>query len=165
MDCCHCLEKLLDRFGEVRSLRKLILFNCNHLKKLPESFSQLKDLENLDLSQCTNLEELCTNFKGLSSLRLLSLDFCEMLNKLPEDFHCLTSLEILGLRYCYMLEGKWMESMVEMKTLQIANIKRSRLLEERWGDIQIQGDQSLSFALYTRQVIITSTYMFYFPTL
>ena len=60
--CCSRLEKLLERFGELRSLRKLMLVSCHSLKNLPESFSELKNLEHLDLSNCSTLEELCKDF-------------------------------------------------------------------------------------------------------
>lgn len=167
MSFCRGLEKLPGRFGELTSLRKLTLDSCHGLKKLPESFSQLKSLEHLDLSSSYHLEELCIEFKGLSSLRVLSLANCNMLKKLPEDFHCVTSLEVLDLKNCRNLEGKWMDSMVKMKTLQIVRIGGSTLLEERWGEIRGQCDQSFFSAVYTAQVIITSTFsiMFSFLTL
>lgn len=123
--------------------------NCDYLKKLPDSFGQLNNLEQLDLSECTMLEELCIGFSCLSSLQRLYLNGCKMLKKLPEDFHRLSSVEILDLRDCHMLEGKWMESMVNMKTLQIVKIRGSPMLKERWEEIQRQGDHSWSFAVFT----------------
>lgn len=148
---CTRLEELCTDFKCLSSLRVLSLKQCRVLKKLPESFGQLKCLEKLDLSFCESLEELCADFKCLSSLQDLSLVYCEVLKKLPEDFHFLTSLQTLYLTNCYMLEGKWMESMVKMKTLQVLVIRGSTLLEERWEEIQRQWDQSWSCAVHTRQ--------------
>lgn len=133
---CKSLHRLPTRFGELASLRWLALTGCSSLERLPESFGQLRSLETLAMQGCTILEELCNDFHCLTSLQFLNLNTCASLKKLPEYFHCLPSLNHLDLRFCHILEGKSMNNVLKIKTLNFVNIKGSRMLMDRWAEIE-----------------------------
>lgn len=148
---CSSLEKLLYRFGELKSLTVLNLQNCWLLKKLPEGLGELECLVVLDLSFCCSLEDFCTNFHLLPSLQILNLNYCESLKKLPEDFHLLVSLQFLSLQFCKTLEGKSMDSVTKCEKLEKLFIEGSPMLEERWEAMKKKGKESLSLVVYTKE--------------
>lgn len=148
---CSSLEKLLYRFGELKSLTVLNLQNCWLLKKLPKGLGELECLVELDLSFCCSLEDFCTNFHLLRSLQILNLTYCESLKKLPEDFHLLVSLQFLSLQFCKTLEGKSMDSVTKCKKLEKLFIEGSPMLEERWEAMKKKGKESSSLVVYTKE--------------
>eukprot|EP01018_Ginkgo_biloba_P001070 Gb_13429 [translate_table: standard] len=102
-------------FKELINLRKLNLEHCASLSRLPEGFNELKLLEELNLSGCGSLENLCSNFQRLASLQDLKL--CD----------------------CTKLKEKWIESIVEIKTLSFVDIKGSEMLIKRWQELEEAG--------------------------
>lgn len=148
---CSSLEKLPESFRQLKHLVKLNLSNCSTLQQLSHGFPCLSSLKILDLSGCKMLEELPPDFHRLTSLQNLYLSGCERLQKLPEHFHSLPSLQHLYLCYCHMLEGKSLDNLVMKEKLQIINIQESSMLVRRWEELQRQGNQSRSVAVYTGQ--------------
>lgn len=148
MSGCSSLRELPSLFVSLEKLISLNLSDCSSLEKLPQGFGQLKCLVKLNLSKCSTLKQLCYDFHCLSSLEMLDLSQCEQLGELPQNFDRLPVLKHLYLSFCYKLEGKSMDSLEKMETLQIINIKGSSLLKKRWQEIQTSGNKSCSFAVY-----------------
>lgn len=147
---CSIVERLLYRFGELKSLRVLNLQDCWLLKKLPEGLGQLNFLVELDLSFCCSLEDLCTNFHLLPSLQILNLTSCESLKKLPKKFHLLVSLQFLNLEFCKSLEGKSMDNVIKCEKLEKLFIEGSPMLEERWEAMKMESYESSSLVVHTK---------------
>ncbi|KAH9307430.1 hypothetical protein KI387_035341, partial [Taxus chinensis] len=117
------LTNLPKRLIEITSLRSLDLHNWSSLERLPEGFGQaLQSLAELHILLCISLQELC------------------------DDFHCLASLQTLRLEYCEKLQGKWMDSVVKIKTLELVNIAGSPKLNQRWAELA-KGGESWSFVV------------------
>jgi Leucine-rich repeat (LRR) protein len=151
MSGCSSLKELPNGLCSLSFITNLSLAKCNNLEKLPERFGELVNLRNLDLSDCINLEDLCNNFHCLDSLAILFLDGCHSLKRLPEYFHYLASLRQLYLSGCPVLEGKQMDNVVKIKTLQCVRIDQSEMLLKRWGEIQREGNPLWSFVVFTGQ--------------
>ncbi|XP_059065030.1 disease resistance protein RPV1 isoform X1 [Cryptomeria japonica] len=116
------LSSLSSRFGNLRSLRKLILAYCKQLSSFPDSFSQLIFLEDLNLSHCEMLSSLPTGFGNLKSLKYLSLEYCKQLRTLPDSFKELIHLKDLKLSYCAKLKLKidMLENIRKLKVFELS---------------------------------------------
>ncbi|XP_059065247.1 disease resistance protein Roq1-like isoform X2 [Cryptomeria japonica] len=114
------LSSLSSRFGNLRSLRKLILAYCKQLSSLPDSFNQLIYLEDLNLSHCEMLSSLPTGFGNLKCLKYLSLEHCKQLSTLPCSFKELIHLQDLKLSYC---------AKIKLKIDMLENIRKLKVFE------------------------------------
>ncbi|KAH9307411.1 hypothetical protein KI387_035322, partial [Taxus chinensis] len=119
------------------------------LTKLPKRLIELTNLRSLDLYGWSSLERLPEGFGQLNSLVDLNMQWCSSLRELSSDFHCLPSLQTLNLEWCEKLQGKWMKSVVKIKTLELVNILGSPMLVSRWEEMA-KGGMSWSFAVRPR---------------
>eukprot|EP01018_Ginkgo_biloba_P024194 Gb_34084 [translate_table: standard] len=128
MQNCTNLRELSEEFCNLKFIQDLSLGYCSALHKLPEKFKELINLKKLNLEHCKSLLRLHEGFNEFKLLEELNLSKCEILEELCNDFQHLASLQKLKLCGCAMLEGKWMESLVKIKTLNFVNIERSEML-------------------------------------
>eukprot|EP01018_Ginkgo_biloba_P001072 Gb_13428 [translate_table: standard] len=135
MNLCRKLTELPDGFCNLTFVKDLSFARCFALHKLPKRLIELVNLRRLNLEHCTQLSRLPEGFGELLSLEELDLSGCYSLEELSTDFHCLPSLQNLDLRKCRKLEGKWMESIVKIKTLEFVDIQGSEMLVEGWGTL------------------------------
>nr|CAD1835487.1 unnamed protein product [Ananas comosus var. bracteatus] len=75
--------------GTARSLRCIILQNCDHLAcfkvEQEEWFQKLISLEELSFLKCRNLQSLPTSLVTFSSIKMLSIGLCPEIRSLPEN--------------------------------------------------------------------------------
>ncbi|KAH9307427.1 hypothetical protein KI387_035338 [Taxus chinensis] len=117
------------------------------LTNLPKRLIEITSLRSLDLHNWSSLERLPEGFgQALQSLAELHIRLCISLQELSDDFHCLASLQTLKLEYCEELQGKWMDSVVKIKTLELVNIAGSPMLNQRWAELA-EGGESWSFVV------------------
>eukprot|EP01018_Ginkgo_biloba_P022304 Gb_22492 [translate_table: standard] len=136
MNHCKKLTQLSEGFCNLTLIEDLSLAHCYALERLPQQFQKLVNLRRLNLECCKSLSRLPIGFGNLKALAVLNLWGCERLEELCRDLHCLTSLRTLDLRDCPMLEGKWMERVTKIKTLNFVDIKGSQMLAQRWAEIE-----------------------------
>ncbi|XP_059064644.1 disease resistance protein RPV1-like [Cryptomeria japonica] len=130
------IRKLLESFGQLRSLRRLSLCNFRELICLPESFGQLRNLKELNMSDCPKLFSLCRNFGQLKSLVYLRLRGCRSLQRLSDDFislSCVTAIDASG---CPVLEGNAVDQMIRLESLMMLDIKESPMLISRCEEVK-----------------------------
>eukprot|EP01018_Ginkgo_biloba_P000681 Gb_36230 [translate_table: standard] len=139
MEDCKNLTELCEGFCNLTFIKDISLRCCFALHKLPESFKKLIHLRKVNLVYCTSLLRLPKGFHELVSLEELDLSECKSLEDLCDDFHRLASLQYLEMRDCEKLKGKWMESVVKIKTLEFVGIKKSEMLVERWQELEATG--------------------------
>eukprot|EP01018_Ginkgo_biloba_P022307 Gb_22489 [translate_table: standard] len=135
MNDCKKLTHLPEGFCKLSYIEDLSLARCYALEKLPQQFLKLVNLRRLNLERCIRLSRLPMGFSDLKSLAVLNLRDCEKLEDLCSDFHRLPSLQTLDLRDCPKLDGKWMESVMKIKTVDFVDIKGSQKLVEKWAEI------------------------------
>ncbi|PRQ55608.1 putative powdery mildew resistance protein, RPW8 [Rosa chinensis] len=116
IDCCNDLEKSLDKFCSLTSLKKLSITNCD-LSMLSEEIGELKDLELLRLRSCRDLHKLPDSIRKLKMLDVLDISDCLSLRTLPEDIGEMKSLRKLDVRQCNGLE-KLPQSILNLKQLE-----------------------------------------------
>ncbi|KAH9307410.1 hypothetical protein KI387_035321 [Taxus chinensis] len=147
---CSLLPRELCTY--LKLVKDLSFRYCELLTNLPNQLTELDSLTRLDLGYCQNLERLPEGFGQLKSLAELNLEGCYSLQQLSTDFHSLASLQSLSMQRCENLEGKWMDSVVKIKTLDLINIEESQMLLMRWAEMELekeQGQQSWRFILRT----------------
>lgn len=150
-DCSSLRDLPEDVCSYLKFVKDLSLSSCNLLTNLPKNLVELAHLRRLDLKSCGGLKNLPEGFGHLKSLADLNLGSCRSLQQLSSDFHCLPSLQILNMEWCRKLEGKWMDSVGKIKTLDLVSILGSEMLVQRWGEMEKEkGEESWHFAIRTR---------------
>ena len=94
------LEQLSDSLGDLHSLRRLYLRNCEALAVLPDSIGQLQALTELSLYDSLQLGKLPDSIVHLNALEALRLNNCESIVALPEAIDQLSNLRLLCLSGC-----------------------------------------------------------------
>lgn len=154
-DCSSLRDLPEDVCSYLKFVKDLSLSSCILLTNLPKNLVELAHLRRLDLSCCERLENLPEGFGHLKSLADLNLGSCQSLQQLSSDFHCLPSLQILNMECCGQLEGKWMDSVGKIKTLDLVSILGSEMLVQRWAEMEKEkGEESWHFAIRTGIVAI-----------
>ncbi|XP_059077272.1 uncharacterized protein LOC131042691 [Cryptomeria japonica] len=136
MSGCSNLELVSNDFGLPSHLEKLNISKCQRLACLPSSFGKLSCLEDLNISFCERLSRLPDEFGQLKSLTYLNMSGCSNLKMVSDDFEQLSSVCSVDASYCPILDGKAMDKLVEMKSLQVLNIQESPMLVKRWREVK-----------------------------
>ncbi|KAH9303619.1 hypothetical protein KI387_008023, partial [Taxus chinensis] len=130
----------------IKLVKKISSEWCRDVRNLPKRLVEFTNLRCLDIYGWSSLERLPEGFGQLKSLADLSMQWCSSLQELSSDFHCLPSLQTLNLQWCEVLQGKWMDRVVLIKTLELVNIVGSPLLVHRWAEMA-EGGESWRFAV------------------
>ncbi|PIA51314.1 hypothetical protein AQUCO_01100268v1 [Aquilegia coerulea] len=101
INTCQELVTITEGLGNLTSLKKLHIIECQSLKSIIESAMQhLTALETLELNGCPNLEISAVDFQHLVSLRALRLARLPQLTSIPEGIQHITTLKRLYLLEC-----------------------------------------------------------------
>eukprot|EP01018_Ginkgo_biloba_P035841 Gb_01393 [translate_table: standard] len=117
---------------DMSSLRNLQKFEwqTSKLAELPETFVLPPFVEEFDINKC---KELPKGFAGLTSPWDRALMQSKNSKGLPKDFGKLRSLKSLKMNGC--------ESLKAMSELSLTNLGESNKLEERWEEMQKEGQE------------------------
>lgn len=141
MNGCFALEELPEEFCQLNYTERLDLSCSTALKRLPDRLMDMASLTYLNLEKCENIVDLPEGFGKLNSLRDLILNSCIRLENLCEDFEDLASLEKLMMRNCPIIEGKWMDIVVKIRSLKLADVTESWKLTDRWTEIRSEENE------------------------
>ncbi|KAH9290391.1 hypothetical protein KI387_034508, partial [Taxus chinensis] len=134
---CRKLITLPDRVTEMSLLNgRISFFMCSSLKEIPEDICKLTMLTSLSFEGCNSLKVLPIGFSQLTFLEELVLKECESLEELCNDFYSL-----LNLSNCQSLDGKWMDSVGDIKSLWYLDIAGSEMMIQRWREMERETEE------------------------
>ncbi|XP_057814294.2 disease resistance protein TAO1 isoform X2 [Cryptomeria japonica] len=131
------LSSLPTAFGNLISLKKIELRNCEQLNILPDSFNQLIHLKDLNMISCQMLSSLPIDFGNLISLWNVDLWYCKQLSTLPDSFSQLIHLQILNLTGCEMLCSLpvGFGNLTSLRNVSLGNCKKLSTLPDSFSQL------------------------------
>ncbi|XP_062202662.1 disease resistance protein RGA2-like [Phragmites australis] len=99
-DCDSGLTELPESMQRLTSLRSLKIWRCSKLCMLPEWLGELRSLQKMDIFDCNSMSSLPQSLSHLTSLQRLRLRYCDALHQLPEwlgELRSLREFMIVGL--------------------------------------------------------------------
>lgn len=117
----------------IKLVKSLSFDSYPQLMNLPKRLIEFTSLIYLDFYIWLSLERLPEGFSHLKLLAKINMAWCSLLQELSSNFHSLPSLQILNLEWSEKLEEKWMDSLRDIKTLELVHIVGNPVERNRRG--------------------------------